>query len=264
MLGLCPRDIQKPFECIQKWSIEYGLPLHVLKCKYIGQFTSDIKCEHVKAAKSLGVTMHFDGDTFRFTRDSNQNLLMACSLTPATNRVPTYDSIRDVIASFHMGCYAQPVCLSHELTKHSSPGSLCKSLFQYDKHILKIIKDFCNTGRAILSINRICSEFGLFNQRFGVQLIKASARFHDYISELPDLTIARQCSRVGTQTIKNLKYAKSVLLPKLATSKNVTDVHHWANSPKKVRHLAWRFFITPDTHQFSIERVMIKNNLFCG
>ena len=212
--------------------------------------------------------MTYEKNKIRFSRDPSQNFVMACKLTPATHRIPDRIALRDVIASFHMGCYAQPICLSDILSDHSSPGTLVKSCFKYDKHILKIIKDFCGCGRAILSINRISAEFQLFNHRFGIQLLNACVSLHKYLSELPGDSLAGICFSLNTRINTNLAYASHVIAPKIPKILLIDDGSHWSTAPKSIRKLAWRFFLTPDSHIFATEKIAIRRKLaqkeFCS
>ena len=188
--------------------------------------------------------MEYKKGEILFSRDSAQNLIAACKLTPATVRIPSRTALRDVIGSFHMGCYAQPICLGNLLTNHIAPGTLTKELFRYDKHIIKVTRDFCGSGRAILSINRICAEFQLFHYRFGIQLIIASASLWKYFEQLPANSLAKICSRTDTPLVRALQYAKLVLKPKIQKAIFMEDSSHWAAAPKPIRQMAWRFFLT--------------------
>ena len=124
-----------------------------------------------------------------------------------------------------------------------------------------VVKDFCGSGRAILSINRICAEFQLFHARFGIQLIRAAKSLIKYLEDLPGDSLASASLKIETATCENLRYATSVLDAKIHGPKFAIDEKHWANAPKQIRKLAWRFFLTPDCHSFLGEKITIKKML---
>ena len=94
------------------------------KCKYIGETYTDLKCDYTESTKSFGVNISYKNGKFLFERSPHKNTILSYKLEPASKRIPKRENLRDVIASFNMGCYAQPICLATMLKDEICPGKL--------------------------------------------------------------------------------------------------------------------------------------------
>ena len=137
-----------------------------------------------------------------------------------------------------MGPYALQICLCNEIRTSRTEFELTKKLRRYDSYIVKIVADYCHLATANLSLNRITSELGISAARIGPSLIRYTAGFHKYISELSENcpnALASEAAKEDGETWKVFGYANTFLKPMLSASVRPPAENHWLNSPKRVR-----------------------------
>ena len=128
--------------------------------------------------------------------------------------------------------------MKKEIRTSRTEFELTKILRRYDSYIVKIVADYCHLPSANLSLNRITSELGISAARIGPSLIRYTAGFYDYISDLSEScpsALACEAAKEDGDTWKVFGYAKSFLKPLLSATIRPPAANHWLNSLKLVR-----------------------------
>ena len=246
------------FRCLQSWSINNGLSLNTKKCKYMSNFKLPLPFSKVNKFTYLGITCSQLNNKLVLYRSHIHNNIISHKLSVVSHRLPNCSALRDVIKTFNCGTYGLFLTFSDTLRCANSVSDVVKKSHRYDSFMIKIVQDFTRC-HSLFSVNRICTHLGLSPFRFGVQIIKAAAKFVRYLEFCPSNSISSICFRQCTNTSLALLNCNNRLIHQVHSlrSPNLLLESHWLNSRPPIRAMISRFFLCHDHADFPSVRIRI-------
>ena len=222
---------------VESWSVRHGLVLNSGKCRILcGKARDDLWYKAVEKYKYLGVTVEYKSSRLSMSRpDSNQ--FFAYKVRDAVRALDDPRIFKSVIQTFNSGMFAVPFCNVDLLATACCPADLCEAFSSKEKHWAKLVSDFFHLKRdVIISVPRVCAEFGLADSRYGPALLRYSRDLCEYFSRLDGNTIAAAAFESGARVCSALTNSVELCSMLPAPSKEI-NTNSWLFGPRSERRL---------------------------